>query len=405
MSIFGHVTRLHDNLNPDLACRWSPVFLSESHTCPNLERDIFLYFGRLYLSQRVPDYQSRNSEFFCLEAAMSKLDHFPLGPHPSISVSAKPIPRPKTSRAPVVNPYDKFSQPEFDAWIGDMTSALRRSLGYEQERQTRSMDQIYESTNGHPPEYHPPDASDQDEEPNDSFALIKSRRAKGKARDPREGPGFGKGDRMQPIEIPSSDEEEEEVAKDLTFGEELDSSEEEDYDEDDDEDDDEEDDEEEEEDDEDYDSSWKYGESSSKPLSSLPIRFGPPKSARKLLSETIPDDEEQVEDEEEDDGGLGHAEEEYDGHSEGEYDPGSRTVLKWKDSPEVIDLDSEDVDPGAEKDDEKENRVFTSSQPSREPPLKEYASDVEGIEEDQPSDDDTGMTPSSHFILHKIDFF
>ena len=383
----------------------STVALSEflSHTCLNLEHDVSF----LYLLQRVPELV--NSELLRLEGAMSKLDQFPLrlrAPHPSISVSAKTIPMPKTSRPPVVNPYDKFTQPEFDAWIGDMTYALRRSLGYEQERQTRSMEQINGSADGHPPEYHPPDASDRDEEPDDSFALIKSRRAKGKARDPREGPGLGKGDRMQPIEIPSSDEEEEEVVKDLTFREELDSSEEDDDDDDEEEEEEEED--EEEEDDEDYNASWKYGESSSKPLSSLSIKFGPPKLARKRISEKVHDNEDQVEDEEEDDDGQLYAEE-YEDHSEEEYeeDPRPRTVLKRKDNPEVIDLDSEDVDPGAEEDDEKENRhcVFTSSQPSRELPLKEEsASDVEEIEEVQPSDDDTCMVPSSRFSPHKIDF-
>jgi hypothetical protein len=49
----------------------------------------------------------------------------------------------------------------------------------------------------------------------DSFAQIASRRAKGKARDPREGPGLGlKG---QPIEL-SSDSEEEEVVDSLEAG-------------------------------------------------------------------------------------------------------------------------------------------------------------------------------------------
>jgi hypothetical protein len=47
----------------------------------------------------------------------------------------------------------------------------------------------------------------------DSFAQIASRRAKGKARDPREGPGLGH--KGQPIELLSDSEEEEEVVDSL----------------------------------------------------------------------------------------------------------------------------------------------------------------------------------------------
>ncbi|KAI0821397.1 hypothetical protein BC629DRAFT_453864 [Irpex lacteus] len=35
------------------------------------------------------------------------------------------------SRAPIHNPYDKFPQGEFDAWIGDITTVLKRALGQE----------------------------------------------------------------------------------------------------------------------------------------------------------------------------------------------------------------------------------------------------------------------------------
>jgi hypothetical protein len=116
----------------------------------------------------------------------------------------------------MVNPYDRFTQPEFDAWIGDMTSTLRRALGYEQEEPL-----LLEGThvNGAAkegsPKYHQLDFSDLDEVADDSFAQIKSRRNKGKARDPREGPGLGR-DRMQPIQAVSEEEEEEEV-EDLAF--------------------------------------------------------------------------------------------------------------------------------------------------------------------------------------------
>lgn len=114
----------------------------------------------------------------------------------------------KVSRAPMLNPYDKFTQPEFDSWIGDMTSALRRALGYEQEV-PRLLEKVHVNVADHggSPKYRQLDLSDQDEEPDDSFAQVQTRRNKGKARDPREGPGLGR-DRTQPIEVVSSDEEE-----------------------------------------------------------------------------------------------------------------------------------------------------------------------------------------------------
>ena len=40
---------------------------------------------------------------------------------------------PKVSKAPQHNPYDKFTQDEFDAWIGGITSALKRALVQEDE--------------------------------------------------------------------------------------------------------------------------------------------------------------------------------------------------------------------------------------------------------------------------------
>ncbi|KAI9064528.1 hypothetical protein FKP32DRAFT_1685428 [Trametes sanguinea] len=38
----------------------------------------------------------------------------------------------KSLRAPIHNPFDKFTQPEFDAWISDITGALKRALGQEE---------------------------------------------------------------------------------------------------------------------------------------------------------------------------------------------------------------------------------------------------------------------------------
>ena len=193
----------------------------------------------------------------------------PVPPHPTpISVSAyKALPNSKAKRPPIHNPYDKFTQPEFDAWIGDITGALKRALG--QIEAEDSLERTQEAipgnaTNG----YHPIDLDEsEDEALNDSFAEIKARRllGKGKARDPREGPGLGGTDRTKPIEIVSSDEEEEQEVE-LAIGVESDDNEE---DEEEEEEEEEDEDEEEEEDyseqEEEY--SWKQGQSSSQQLS------------------------------------------------------------------------------------------------------------------------------------------
>lgn len=105
---------------------------------------------------------------------------------------------PKSLRRPIHNPYDKFTKPEFDEWIGGITSALRRALGEEtqedvtlNEHQPLDINAAAEET-----------FSDQSFE--DSFAEIQSRRAKGKAKDPREGSGLGA--QHSPIELLSDSE-------------------------------------------------------------------------------------------------------------------------------------------------------------------------------------------------------
>jgi len=40
---------------------------------------------------------------------------------------------PSSTRPPIHNPYDKFTQPQFDEWIGGITSTLRKALGQEEE--------------------------------------------------------------------------------------------------------------------------------------------------------------------------------------------------------------------------------------------------------------------------------
>lgn len=91
-----------------------------------------------------------------------------LGPPQSTPLSTR-----GTLRAPIHNPYDKFSQPEFDAWIGDITSALKRALGQEEQP---APPPISESLSGDISAY-------VEDVAEDSFAEIKARRAaKGKQR-------------------------------------------------------------------------------------------------------------------------------------------------------------------------------------------------------------------------------
>lgn len=125
------------------------------------------------------------------------------------------LPTPKPPRPPIHNPYDKFTQPEFDAWIGGITGALKRALGQEDEAEEQSPSYAAYSDDSSAEgedvlEQLLEDDDSVDEEVNDSFAEIRARRVvgKGKARDPRDGPGFGAGDQHEPIEIGSDSEDE-----------------------------------------------------------------------------------------------------------------------------------------------------------------------------------------------------
>ena len=113
----------------------------------------------------------------------------------------------KTRKGPIHNPFDKFTQPEFDEWIDGITSALRRALGQEPELAASDA----ETSPDHPDREHTESASDAGSERSldveDSFADVKARHAKGKARDPREGPGLGS--QQHPIDLESDEEEEE----------------------------------------------------------------------------------------------------------------------------------------------------------------------------------------------------
>lgn len=140
------------------------------------------------------------------------------------SASAFPgAPRPtpasnKPARAPIYNPYDKFSQNEFDSWIGGITGALRKALGQDDEEEQRNIAHSDAGLSGAPVDQTRLESQEYpDSEVEDSFAELKARRDKGKGRDPREGPGLG--GEHQPI-ILGSDSEEEEDAEGSFEGEE-----------------------------------------------------------------------------------------------------------------------------------------------------------------------------------------
>ncbi|KAJ7188644.1 hypothetical protein C8R46DRAFT_1055380 [Mycena filopes] len=120
-------------------------------------------------------------------------------------------------KAPIVNPYDKFTQPQFDSFIADVTGALRGALGYRAELPQKPKAR----TKWHIPAPHSdeaPDAAyeeedaDEEEQEDEASARWAAASAKGKGRDPREGPGLGRGDRAAPIELDldSGDEHQEE---------------------------------------------------------------------------------------------------------------------------------------------------------------------------------------------------
>jgi hypothetical protein len=119
----------------------------------------------------------------------------------------------RLQKAPIYNPYDKFTQNEFDTWIGGITGALRKALGQEgdgEEQESATQDftsDLFAPREDDGTEQTPAFEPEAQSEAEDSFAETKARVDKGKGRDPREGPGLG--GKLQPIELLYSDSDEE----------------------------------------------------------------------------------------------------------------------------------------------------------------------------------------------------
>jgi len=83
---------------------------------------------------------------------------------------------PASIRPPIHNPYDKFTQPQFDEWIGGITGALRKALGQEEDETPTLQAAQPREEDAHP-------ASDNDEDNvEDSFAEWRAMRAKEKGK-------------------------------------------------------------------------------------------------------------------------------------------------------------------------------------------------------------------------------
>ncbi|KAJ7861528.1 hypothetical protein B0H14DRAFT_2741838, partial [Mycena olivaceomarginata] len=88
------------------------------------------------------------------------------------------------SSAPIRNPYEEFTGPQFDEWISNITSQLRRALEYHAPNPAPQSSEARDVTNG----------DDADVETDDSFTELEpggdaAANAEGKARGPRLGKG------------------------------------------------------------------------------------------------------------------------------------------------------------------------------------------------------------------------
>jgi len=135
----------------------------------------------------------------------------PSSPHPTKSPA---LSKPKISRAPIQNPFDKFTQSEYDAWIAKLIGRIDKALAYDDIPSPQKSIPFLTAEASYAGSFMPKPAQesedDLDSNIEDSFAQVKARRVnKGKARDPREGPGLcpDSGGQKKPIEILSDEDE------------------------------------------------------------------------------------------------------------------------------------------------------------------------------------------------------
>jgi hypothetical protein len=152
-----------------------------------------------------------------LLATMASPFPYQRGPYPTPANATTS----RTTRPSKESAFDKFPAGEFDSWIGGLTHALKGALVFEAKKPAPSYPDIDDSGNnayagvardGQPlVSGQDPDRSAFPDESivEDSFADVRTRRVgKGKARDVRDGPGFGsQGGQDAPIELLDSDEE------------------------------------------------------------------------------------------------------------------------------------------------------------------------------------------------------
>lgn len=121
---------------------------------------------------------------------------------------------PRAPKAPILNPFETFPAKDFDAFVDDITSALRRALGHETDPPPPAPPPVVPAVhlNGMLVDSVTADETDESVSALDEAEFARRRAiAQGKRRDPRERPGESAG---EPIEILSgseaNDEEEEE---------------------------------------------------------------------------------------------------------------------------------------------------------------------------------------------------
>jgi len=135
----------------------------------------------------------------------------PSSPHPTESPA---LLNPKIPRAPIQNPFDKFTQSDYDAWIAKLVGRIDKALDYDSipspEKSVPFVTAEASYAGSFMPKPTQESEDDLDSNIEDSFAQVKARCVnKGKARDPREGPGLcpDLGGQNKPIEILSDEDE------------------------------------------------------------------------------------------------------------------------------------------------------------------------------------------------------